>query len=144
MPNLVVDDLLEANRIGRMTKELSSVSLKIKHIPFQEMAVTVFNDAAWANASDGASGRLYSVRYTAQDPQGRARHHLHPVLEESQTQEEVCSPVRGGDAGDLGGHGHGGVYSHHATRDRGQRVRPDEAVHAGVQVSSDQRRRLQR
>ncbi|CAK0820984.1 unnamed protein product, partial [Prorocentrum cordatum] len=55
MPNLVVDDLLEANRIGRMTKEFSSVILRIKHIPFHEMAFAVFNDAAWPNARDGAS-----------------------------------------------------------------------------------------
>ncbi|CAK0841699.1 unnamed protein product [Prorocentrum cordatum] len=55
MPNLVVDDLLEANRIGRMTKEFSSVILRIRRIPFHEMAFAVFNDAAWANARDGAS-----------------------------------------------------------------------------------------
>ncbi|CAK0794430.1 unnamed protein product, partial [Prorocentrum cordatum] len=61
MPNLVVDDLLEANRIGRMTKEFSSVILRIRHIPFHEMAFAVFNDAAWANARDGASQAGYIV-----------------------------------------------------------------------------------
>ena len=61
MPNLKVEDLLEANRIGRMTKEFSSVVLKIKHIPFSETAFAVFNDAAWANARDGASQARYIV-----------------------------------------------------------------------------------
>ena len=55
MPNLAVDDLLEANRVGRMTKEFYSVELRIKHIPHHELALAVFNDAAWANARDGAS-----------------------------------------------------------------------------------------
>ncbi|CAK0805749.1 unnamed protein product, partial [Prorocentrum cordatum] len=52
LPNLVVDDLLEANRIGRMPKEFSSVVPKINHIPFHDMA-------AWANARDGASQAGY-------------------------------------------------------------------------------------
>ncbi|CAK0875279.1 unnamed protein product, partial [Prorocentrum cordatum] len=50
-----------ANRIGRLTEEFSSVVLKIKHIPFHEMAFAVFNDAAWANARDGASQAGYIV-----------------------------------------------------------------------------------
>eukprot|EP00959_Pyramimonas_sp_CCMP1952_P235591 4923641-Pyramimonas_sp.AAC.1 len=55
MPNLTVGDLLEANRIGRMAKEFCDVTLMVRHIPFHELAFAAFNDAAWANARDGAS-----------------------------------------------------------------------------------------
>eukprot|EP00959_Pyramimonas_sp_CCMP1952_P161952 3386202-Pyramimonas_sp.AAC.1 len=61
MPNLIVDDLLEANRIGRMTKEFCDVTFKVRHVPFRELAFAAFNDAAWANARDGASQAGYIV-----------------------------------------------------------------------------------
>ncbi|CAK0848184.1 unnamed protein product, partial [Prorocentrum cordatum] len=59
IPNLTVGDMLEANRIGRMTKEFCDVVLKVRHIPFHELAFAAFNDAAWANARDGASQAGY-------------------------------------------------------------------------------------
>eukprot|EP00959_Pyramimonas_sp_CCMP1952_P418270 8762573-Pyramimonas_sp.AAC.1 len=59
MPKVVVEDLLEANRIGGMAKEFSNVELKIKHKPFHELAYVAFDDAAWATVLDGASQAGY-------------------------------------------------------------------------------------
>ena len=55
MPNLKLEDLLEANRVVWMTEEMCDLKLKVKHIPFHEMARVAFNDAASAKARDGAS-----------------------------------------------------------------------------------------
>eukprot|EP00959_Pyramimonas_sp_CCMP1952_P103300 2160491-Pyramimonas_sp.AAC.1 len=81
---------------------------------------------------------MHRVRGAAEDTQRESRHHLHPVLEESQVEEEVCPSVWSGDVGYIGGNGHGRAYAYHVARSPRQRVRPHEALLANRAISRGQ------
>eukprot|EP00959_Pyramimonas_sp_CCMP1952_P264009 5520792-Pyramimonas_sp.AAC.1 len=75
--------------------------------------------AAWANARDGASQAGY-IAFATQRKIFKGEPAIVSIQSwKSHKLEEVCSPVRSRDAGDLdlGGHRHCRIYSHHAARD---------------------------